>query len=372
MYVPVQQNFIERIHASGKPLVIAVTGGGSGAIAALLQVPGASATVLEAVVPYSAAALHRWLGGRPDQYCSERTARAMAMASFQRALDLSEADPLLLRGIGSTASLATTRPKRGPHRIHVAWQSADTTVAISSTLSGANSRAEEEQLATDLILNAIAEACGIAQSMSNQPISSSIERREQRAPAEWSDLLLGRRNCVAVMEKSDATSPMILFPGAFNPLHPGHTRMAEIAAEMLGRPVTFELSIINVDKPLLDFIEIADRLAMLQGKNVLLTRAATFVEKAQLAPGCVFIVGVDTLIRTGDPVYYGGDAARRDVAIETLAESRCRFLVFGRAIGSSFQSLANFNVPPALRALCDEVPESTFREDVSSSKLRGT
>ena len=66
-------------------MVIAVTGGGSGAISSLLEVPGASASVLEAIVPYAATALADWLGGTPDHYCSERTARAMAMAAFERA-----------------------------------------------------------------------------------------------------------------------------------------------------------------------------------------------------------------------------------------------------------------------------------------------
>ena len=49
-----QQKLIEQIHASGKQFVVAITGGGSGAISALLEVPGGSASVLEAVVPYSA------------------------------------------------------------------------------------------------------------------------------------------------------------------------------------------------------------------------------------------------------------------------------------------------------------------------------
>ena len=66
-------------------MVLAITGGGSGAIADLLEVPGGSRTVLEAVVPYSAAALVEFLRGKPEQFCSARTARAMAMAAFQRA-----------------------------------------------------------------------------------------------------------------------------------------------------------------------------------------------------------------------------------------------------------------------------------------------
>ena len=34
---------------------------------------------------------------------------------------------------------------------------------------------------------------------------------------------------------------------------------------------------------------------------------AAFVEKARLAPGCTFVVGVDTVDRIGDPKYYGGE-----------------------------------------------------------------
>ena len=62
-------------------MVVAITGGGGRAITDLLTVPGASATVLEAVVPYSLPALEDWLGGKVDHACSERTARAMAMAA---------------------------------------------------------------------------------------------------------------------------------------------------------------------------------------------------------------------------------------------------------------------------------------------------
>jgi hypothetical protein len=146
--------------------------------------------------------------------------------------------------------------------------------------------------------------------------------------------------------------------------------MAAIAAERLGSPVTFELSISNVDKPPLDFIEIAERLSQFERDNVLLTRAPTFVEKADIVPGCTFVVGVDTVIRIGDPAYYGGDATKRDAAIEAITNAACRFLVFGRVLNGKFESLSDVKIPPALRALCDEVPESVFREDVSSTELR--
>lgn len=349
-------------------MVVAVTGGGSGAISSLLQVPGASATVLEAIVPYAATALADWLGGTPDHYCSERTARAMAMAAFERARELSSADPHTLLGFGATASLASNRPKRGPHRIHIAWQSADTTAVTSCTFSSDNARADEEPMAAQLILNAVANACAVDGTSEG---SSAIERREQCAPIEWTELLLGSRKSVAIMPTgSQATAKPILFPGAFNPIHSAHKRMAEVAAERAGSPVTFELSITNVDKPPLDFIEIADRLLQFQGKHVLLTRAPTFVEKAELAPGCIFVVGIDTVVRIGDPIYYDDVAAKRDASIEAIAKSGCRFLVFGRSLNGKFDTVSDVKLLPALRALCDEVPESEFREDISSTELR--
>jgi nicotinamide mononucleotide (NMN) deamidase PncC len=364
-------SLIERIHASARPFVIAVTGGGSGAISSLLEVPGASASVLEAIVPYAGIALADWLGGTPDHYCSERTARAMAMAAFERARQLSDADPHTLRGIGATASLASNRPKRGAHRIHVAWQSADTTAVISCIFPSEGTRADEEQKATQLILDSIASACGLEGFPGRSKDSGTAERRHQRAPIEWTELLLGQRRSITIGPPSATSiSRPIIFPGAFNPLHDAHKRMAQIAARRLGSVITFELSITNVDKPPLDFIEIAERLAQFQCENLLLTRAPTFVEKAEIVPGCTFVVGFDTLIRIGDPIYYGGDAAKRDAAIQAIANSACRFLVFGRVLNGKFETLSDVNLPPALRALCDEVPESVFREDVSSTELR--
>jgi hypothetical protein len=147
--------------------------------------------------------------------------------------------------------------------------------------------------------------------------------------------------------------------------------MAEMAAERCGRPVTFELSVTNVDKPPLDFIDIADRLSQFTNERVLLTRAPTFVEKAEIAPGCIFVVGIDTLVRIGDVVYYQNDPARRDAAIAAIRNRGCGFLVFGRAVDGTFSHLADFDVPMALRELCDEVREAEFRDDISSTQLRG-
>lgn len=143
--------------------MLAVTGGGATAIGELLNVPGGSQSVLECIVPYSAAALCEWIGGKPDQFCSEPTARAMAMAAFERARHLvsadGDADPHKLVGVGCTASLASDRPKRGPHRVYVASQTANATAAYSLELTkGARTRQQEEEVCCVLILTALGEA----------------------------------------------------------------------------------------------------------------------------------------------------------------------------------------------------------------------
>lgn len=372
-------NLITAIHSSGKQAVIAITGGGSAAVGRLLEVPGGSRSVIEAVVPYASSALTDLLGGKPDQYCSEPTARAMAMAAWMRARKLSHAvDPLTLVGIGVTASLVSDVPKRGDHRIHVAWQTAGETCSQTVTLNkGIRIREHEERIAADLVLLALAEACGVDASIGYSELqkqfetTEQIQRLSQVAEPEWTKLLLGETRCVLCGGHAQS---MIVFPGAFNPLHQGHRKMARIAVERLGSELCYEISLANVDKPSLDFVEIQNRITGIQkqdpGKELMLTSAPTFREKAELVPNATFVVGVDTLVRIADPKYYGNDATKRDQAIADIAAAGCRFLVFGRTCTGEFQCLSNVEIPATLRAICDEVPANEFREDIASTALR--
>lgn len=377
------QQAIDAVLAGQRQLVLACTGGGSGAVAALVQTPGASRVVLEAVVPYSAAALTEWLNAAPEQACSAATARAMAMAAWQRARQLAtDTPPEDLVGVGCTASLATDRSKRGPHRVHVAVQSAVATRSLSLTLEkGARTRAEEEAVAAALVLDALAWRQGQGDAALTTELlrpGEAVEVQMAHAAGPLAELLCGRISA-ALYERGewlvgDAMCSRIanaaLFPGAFNPLHEGHRQMAALAAKRLQRPVIFEMSAANVDKPPLDFQAIQERLSQFEADAVLLTCSPTFVEKARLAPGAPMVVGADTIERIGQARYYGDDPAARDAALAELAAAGRRFLVFGRASGAGFQTLADLDLPPALAALCDGVDEGEFRNDVSSTALR--
>lgn len=407
---------IRAIHASGRRFALAATGGGASAIGWLLSVPGGSRSVLEAIVPYSNSALHDYLRATPEQACSSRTARAMAMVAYERASRLAVAEDAkeapqeasgssrdTVFGIGCTASLASDRPKRGEHRVHAALQSGDRTVAVSLTLAkDLRDRATEERITSELLLKLIAQACAVDSQLPDGLVDADrVEPLEKVAPSAWRELLAGRLGAARWSARSPDRSPTprIVFPGAFNPLHDGHRHMAQWASDHLGHPVAFELSIENVDKPPLDFLEIeargrqfephpgapssddsvpaghpaaSDNPASDGGNPLWLTRAPTFVAKSGLFPDATFVVGADTIVRIADPKYYGGSVANRDAVLQTLRDNGARFLVFGRLLSDSreFRTLDQLALPPALLALCSAVPATEFREDVSSTELR--
>ena len=49
---------------------------------------------------------------------------------------------------------------------------------------------------------------------------------------------------------------------------------------------------------------------------------------------------------------------------------RAQFLVFGRLIGKNFRGVKDLALGDCLMSLCHEIPESLFREDISSAQLR--
>src|SRR5207253_6787338 len=152
---------VERVHASGRRMVLAVTGGGSGAIAELLRVPGGSRTLVEAVVPYSPDALTDFLGHEPEQASSAETAVAMARRALARAAHRSGPGARLV-GVGVTASLVTDRPKRGEHRCHIAVTDGASVDLVSIVLDkGAHDRMAEEDLVARATLFTLARTCGV-------------------------------------------------------------------------------------------------------------------------------------------------------------------------------------------------------------------
>lgn len=189
--------------------------------------------------------------------------------------------------------------------------------------------------------------------------------------AEIQQVLAGNSSVHFVRGDDLRNKPVCVMSGAFNPIHDGHREMATFGAAHLGRSVVFELSVANAEKPTLTLDETHQRIDQDFGTHsVALTSAPTFLEKATIFPGAVFLVGVDTVFRIGQPRFYGDDPSLRDMAISELAAFQCRFLVFGRQIEDRFVCLRDVPLPDSLLPICDEVSEREFRSELSSSHLR--
>ena len=170
---------VEEIHDTKTRLVLAIAGGGNAAITDLLDVPGASRTVLEIIVPYAEAALSDLVGRPIDGAVSQKTAEAMASACLKRAQRLISKEPVskepvskgpvskepdspALLGVGCTAALTTDRPKKGNHRAHIAIASGGGIDHLLVELpKGALDRRGEDRVVADVILDSIAKACAI-------------------------------------------------------------------------------------------------------------------------------------------------------------------------------------------------------------------
>lgn len=378
------QPLISALHASGRKAALAITGGGSGAIGEMLRVPGGSRLLIEAQVPYDAQALTTFLSFAPTQSCSADTAIAMARTVRARAARLVPPSTDLvgtdLVGLGATAALVSDRPRQGEHRFHIACATSARIAHCTGVLAkGRRDRAAEEDLVSRAIVLWLAHACGV----SAPSPRSLLDPDEIFAETDFviedtiDQLLAGTFDRVTAQPDGQivlsAPRPLVLLPGSFNPVHTGHVLLARIAEELSQKPLAFEISVTNVDKPPLAGDTLRHRLTQFAWKSpVEITRAPTFVEKARLFPSATFVIGADTAERLVAPKYYGDDEDRMHVALEEIAKSGNSFLVAVRVDAAKrLRALSDIRMPRRYVDLFTEIPAQRFRFDTSSSEIRG-
>lgn len=160
-----RRHLVSALHDHPTRLVLAVAGGGNALITDLLDVPGASRTVLEVLIPYASSAMADLVGPMPDGVgaVSEPMARAMARACRERAAELEPGAAVV--GLAVTAALVSDRPKRGEHRAHIVVDCADGTThdrhRLVRLVKGDLDRPGEDRVVADVALWELGLALGL-------------------------------------------------------------------------------------------------------------------------------------------------------------------------------------------------------------------
>jgi len=357
--------------------VFEFAGAGSLALAWLHSQGGSSRTVLEATDRYASLSTIELLGKTPDRFVASNTATAMATHAYQRGLRLGAGtDPTI--GIGCTATIATDYNKRGNHGCCISVVDKTSLSQYSITFDkGARNRLDEETLVSKIVLNGLAKASRTTPLL---PLSLRKDEILTATTVESADpiekLLSGRADIVKVrpdgiMSEHTTLRGFAFLSGAFNPLHIGHSELAEAASRMLGRNVLFDLSVQNADKGQISHSEICSLLCQFQWPHeVVLTRKPLFAQKALYFPDAVFIVGYDTALRILQKKYYSDDNSNMLDFLSSFSETGCRFLVAGRHWDGAYHTVSDLNIPEGYNELFQELPENMFRVDTSSTLIR--
>lgn len=382
-------HIVRSLHESRWKAVIACTGAGAGLQDLLWSVPGASATLLDSVMPYDRFALIDFIGREPEKYCSRDTALWMATAAYRRAKELSVrggSDAPVL-GLGVTATVATGAAKKGDHRAFIAVKTADEIATVSVTLTkGRLDRVGEGRACDFVALDTMLAAIGLPQLLLRDLGLTS----EEIVPGEGADgfCIVAPRDVDPLVSSADDifakpfflpdgsrhgadaldAKTHLLFPGSFNPLHFGHEAMALQAERMTGKKVVFAITASHPDKGMLSEGEILRRAEQFRWSwPALFTEGgALYVEKARAFPGFGFLIGADAVLGILDPKYYGGESGR-DAVLAEMSALRTRFHVVGRQVGERFLTLDDIAIPDGFDRLFQPV---SGRWDVRSRDLR--
>jgi len=420
---------IFQIHESPCKVVLAITGGGAEVIGELLRHGSGSATLLDAVVPYAMEAMDLFLGRKPEKYCSEKTARLMAMVAYQRALELSKgsegsessdgyedsgssessessAAPEVI-GIGATCKLKAENEREGrKHEVHVAIQAYRETGVKTFELTAGRTREEEEKIAATLIFNVLARYCGVPEIDLPDGIGTTDkigttdeigtgERKREKVIEKYAsvsgavgDLLRqqkgshGSPNVTAgkarinfnesidTEKSSEERKPeeiKLVFSGSFDPCHKNHVFMASCASKKYNAPVHFEISLTNVDKPPIDFISLNQRLDSLRKYKGEAFMGGIYLTNAPLFLQKADLFPNSTFIIGADTFNRLFDAKYYDETLDTPAIVR-HFKKKNVRFMVFRRKSVEMNINPDVLDFCEIIPVEEYEDDGTSSR----
>tara|TARA_B100001142_G_scaffold329247_1_gene391899 strand:+ start:878 stop:2020 length:1143 start_codon:yes stop_codon:yes gene_type:complete len=371
------ENTVQDIHASDLEMCMVIAGAGNQAVDWLLNVPGASNTILDVSIPYSEHAMADLLSYLPESIVSTESACAMAVRSFVSANKYSETSKNII-GVGCTATIATNREKRGDHRVVIGVCTPNKLCTFTLVLNkGMRDRIEEDFVVSSLLLNVVSIYAGINFSLEKVLLEHEAVDYQEITLNKCLNMVESGHIPYVILDSALSTEYTLphedscaIFPGSFNPLHDGHKEMSSVLEDKFGLDSLYETSIVNVDKPPLGYDEILERVSQFKNsEKLVITNQATFVGKAAKLGGYRFLVGWDTAKRILDPKYYL-DAQDMCKKLAHMLANGNTFYVAGRLNQGKFNGINDLIIPSGLEGLFIGISENLFRSDISSTEIR--
>lgn len=320
-------------------VAMALTGGGSLAPAQKLAEGGNSGWLVDVAIPYGQEALDDYLKPyKVEKYCSWQTAEAMAAKALERCEEYHPEETCC--GVGVSCSLAKKEDEREGrvHQIFIVFNSRSFQVRVCWSASASLlSRREEERVAADVIDMVLSAGAGEVNDHSDTKDSTlfqwgltrtrGVDLLKELARTEvaggkfevttsyddgcrYEDYLSVKEKKQDIMSSGlDRKKDIIVVSGSFNPLHAGHEHLfCEAMKWAETRPndnyaIAYELSLVNRDKPPVQYFDYTNRLEMgLKNQPLIVTNAPGFVDKYWALGDAgyrniVFVVGSDTFNR---------------------------------------------------------------------------
>ncbi|MBI4433954.1 hypothetical protein HY632_04205 [Candidatus Uhrbacteria bacterium] len=354
---------VRELHAKPHKVVVFHTGAGAGIPQLLWAPPPASATILESRFTYVQASTDAAIGRKLEKYCEREAAIALAVAAYTHGRALLEGtpqadDPVI--GLGLTAAVRSAEIKRGEHRVHIATKGEKRISVVTVTLQKGNlTRIGEGRLCDLLGLNTILRAAGIA----DVPLNAALGMTATPAFGDRGD---GRRvltlDLIGILGGATANPDLfarpvlwpddrrgtldelhpdrhILFPGSFNPKHPGHDGIAIATERATGKTVVAAITQHHPQKGPISVDELLRRAQQFAWERpvVLTEHGSLYIDKARMFPGFAFAIGADALLGLLNPKYYGS-ASRLTATLEEFGALGTRFYVTGRVHEGTFMT----------------------------------
>lgn len=343
-------------------IYIACTGAGAGAQQEIWKTPGCSSYFAGACFPYGSDQLEEFIGYAPEKSVTPDVAVEMAMMAYYKAYRYGEE----CVGIGLTAAVATNRSRRGDSVIFGARCDSQGVWLYTVPLR----RGEGETIrrndgrAADAVVSAL---------LNDVTLDNNWTKEAQRLLLDrpyWS--YDGKRLPVesftsqVVQPATDRSSKVCraLYPGAFNPPHPGHFAIAKKT------DAVFSLEICPPHKGPIPVHEVLGRLKLLRHHDVLLTSGLPlYLDKSNRFPNHPIVVGSDAFIRMLDPKW-GPDPV--DI-LRQMSENETEMWIVGRDVNGKYVSgddaIAHVPESGTLYGLKPiDIPE--LPQGLSSTKIR--